>query len=139
MGESFKLLSVIFDTKLTMDEAVHSFASEAGWRMRALVCAKRFLPGARFGKVFQMPYIVFYRRHHGCHLPCLTFNVETNRRLDDFFLERVRSLPICSPFGFQFSPFRHAQRYRNVGPTLQSCLGNCTQTHSNGEKNKKSK
>jgi len=41
-GVSFKILSVVFDTKLIMDEAVYAFVSEAGWRLRTLLRTRRF-------------------------------------------------------------------------------------------------
>jgi len=41
-GSSFKILSVHFDTKLKMDEAVHHFVDEAGWRLRTLLRTQRY-------------------------------------------------------------------------------------------------
>ena len=41
-GDSFKLLGIIFDTKLIMDAAVDHIVSQAGWRLRALLRTKRF-------------------------------------------------------------------------------------------------
>ena len=44
VGDNFQILSVIFDPKLNMHEAVRSFASEAGWRLRTLLRVRRFYP-----------------------------------------------------------------------------------------------
>eukprot|EP00973_Karenia_brevis_P079259 10997662-Karenia_brevis.AAC.1 len=41
-GDQFKILSVVFDTKLTMHEAVHTFSVEANWRLKTLLRARRF-------------------------------------------------------------------------------------------------
>ena len=41
-GKSIKILSVVFDTKLAMHEAVHELATEAEWRLRTLLRSHRF-------------------------------------------------------------------------------------------------
>ena len=59
-GLSFKILSVVFDTKLAMHEAVHVFASEAGWRLRTLMRTQRFHETAAM--------IRLYKSHILCYI-----------------------------------------------------------------------
>ena len=41
LGSGFKILSVHFDLKLSMHEAVYHFSTEAGWRLRTLLRTSR--------------------------------------------------------------------------------------------------
>jgi hypothetical protein len=52
-GESFKILSVVFDTKLAMHEAVYAFAAEAGWRLRTLLRTQRFHDTASMVRLYK--------------------------------------------------------------------------------------
>ena len=52
-GEQFKLLSILFDTKLTMHDAVHSFCVEANWRLRTLLRTKRFYTTKKLVRLFK--------------------------------------------------------------------------------------
>ena len=42
VGNSFKILSVMFDTRLGMYEAIHHLCAEAGWRLKTLLRTRRF-------------------------------------------------------------------------------------------------
>ncbi len=42
VGESFRLLGVIFDPQLRMHDAINKLAVDAGWRLRALLRSRRF-------------------------------------------------------------------------------------------------
>ena len=53
LGESFKILSVLFDTKLSMHEAANDFASEAGWRLRTLMRTRRFYDVANMVRLYK--------------------------------------------------------------------------------------
>ena len=58
-GDSFKILSVVFDTRLLMHEAVHQFAIEAGWRVRSLLRTKRFFQNSVLVKLFKCHILSF--------------------------------------------------------------------------------
>ena len=41
-GDAFKLLGIIFDVKLVMQDAVNDIVISAGWRLKALLRTRRF-------------------------------------------------------------------------------------------------
>ena len=53
LGESFKILSVLFDTKLSMSAAAYDFASEAGWRLRTLMRTRRYYDVANMVRLYK--------------------------------------------------------------------------------------
>ena len=42
VGNSFKLLGIVFDPKLRMNDAIHKLAVDAGWRLQQLLRSKKF-------------------------------------------------------------------------------------------------
>ncbi|CAK0893393.1 unnamed protein product, partial [Prorocentrum cordatum] len=52
-GGDFKILSVLFDPKLTMYRAVQEVAREASWRLRALLRSCRFYSTAELFRLFK--------------------------------------------------------------------------------------
>ncbi len=58
-GESFKIISVHFDPKLAMNDAAHSFAVEAGWRLRTLLRTQRFYTTATLFKLYKCHILSF--------------------------------------------------------------------------------
>ena len=61
-GDSFKLLGVIFDTKLLMHEAAHAITSQARWRMRALLRSRRFHTVAGLVRLYKS-HVLSYIEH----------------------------------------------------------------------------
>jgi hypothetical protein len=58
-GDHFKILSVVFDTKLTMHEAVYTFCTEAGWRLKTLLRTQRFYSTSSLVKMFKCHILSF--------------------------------------------------------------------------------
>ena len=55
VGDSFKLLGIIFDGALSMEEAVAEVVAEAGWKLRTLLRTRRYYTDADL--------IVLYKAH----------------------------------------------------------------------------
>ena len=58
-GGSFKLLSVVFDGRLGMHEAVHHLCSEASWRLKTLLRTRRFYDCNSMLRLFKAQILSF--------------------------------------------------------------------------------
>ena len=58
-GDSFKILGVLFDTQLTMDEAAREVAREAGWRLKTLLRCRRFYSTPQIVKLYKAQILSF--------------------------------------------------------------------------------
>jgi hypothetical protein len=58
-GDQFKILSVVYDTRLTMHEAVYQFCTEAGWRLKTLLRTQRFYSTRSLVRMFKCHILSF--------------------------------------------------------------------------------
>jgi hypothetical protein len=59
IGDNFKILSVIYDPRLNMFDAVHHFCSEAGWRLKSLLRTTRYYNNADLVRLFKCNVLSF--------------------------------------------------------------------------------
>ena len=56
-GDSFRMLGVLWDTKLTMAQACQEVAQRAGWKLGTLLRTKRYYNTSDLVKLFKCPVL----------------------------------------------------------------------------------
>ena len=59
LGPSFKLLGILFDTKLLMHEGARAIAVEAGWRLQAALRPGRFFSAPEVVRLYKSLVLSF--------------------------------------------------------------------------------
>ena len=65
MGESFRLLGIIFDLQLTMEEAIGECSIQAHWRLSSLLRSKRFFSLKDFTLLYKA-HVLSYLEYRTC-------------------------------------------------------------------------
>lgn len=122
-GSTFKLLGVIYDDGLVMDEAIAVVVSEASWKMRTLLRTKRFYTDADL--------IVLYKAHLLSYLEYRTPAIyhgtrEVLARLDAVqtkFLRDVGIDEVTALMEFNLAPLRMRRDIAMLGVLHRAALG----------------
>ena len=104
VGDNFKILSVIFDPKLLMNDAVFHFYNEASWRLKTLFRVSRHYAKDAMVRLFKSQILSFVEGatpaiYHACP--------STLRPLDDLFqsfLDHIEISPEIAILEYRLAP-----------------------------------
>ena len=87
-NDHFKLLSVIFDTRLTMHSAIQKLTVEDGWRLKALLRTRRFYNTVSMVRLYKCQVLAFL----GATAAIYHATLSLLRRLDQIQIDFLDSI-----------------------------------------------
>ena len=125
-GESFKLLGITFDGKLSMAEAVDEVVAAAGWKLRRLLRTKRYYSDADLIVLFEAHMLSFleYRTcaiYHATRTVLRKLDAVQTRFLRDAGVDEVTAL-----MKFHLAPLSMRRDIAMLGMIHRAALGEGT-------------
>ena len=129
-GDSFKLLGVLFDTRLKMTEAIHTLRAQANWKLRALLQTRRNFTIPELMNLFKSRILGFieYRTPAIYHADSTTL-----AQLDKILGRLLRTVGISdeeSLLHFRLAPLNTRRDMGMLGVIHRSVLGEGPQQFS---------
>ena len=113
--DTFKILGVIFDSKLLMHTAVRTLAIQAGWRLKALLRVKRFFSTGQLVMLFKSQILSYLESGIVAffHAPASTM-----KPIDRIFYRFLRAIGLSDVDAFRYfnlAPFQVRRQIAALG------------------------
>ncbi len=123
VGEDFKLLGIIFDTKLLMHKGARKVATDAGWRLRAILRVRRYFTTPELVRLYKSLVLSFVESGLAGYFHAATSVLECVDRVQRRFLREIGMSETIALLNFNLAPLRTRRDMAILGMLHRVNLG----------------
>ena len=106
IGPSFKLLGLVFDSKLRMREGARKIAVEAGWRLQSILRPRRYFATPELLKLYKSLVLSFIESNTAGYYHASDLTLAVIDRVQARFLRAVGLSEIDALINYRLAPLK---------------------------------
>jgi hypothetical protein len=123
VGQTFRLLGVLFDGSLVMDEAVDELVTEAGWKLRTLFRTQRYYTDAELILLYKAQLLSFIEYRTAAIYHCTRSILKKVDAIQTRFLRNAGVDEVTALLQFNLAPLSMRRDIAMLGMVHRAALG----------------